>query len=84
MSRFWQAGLIAALFFAGCSRGFTPPVPAGFTGGSGIESAAASVYHVLYSFAPSSGATPQSGLLFYNGTFFGTTVEGGAYLEGSV
>lgn len=40
--------------------------------------------NVLYSFLPKYGAHPVSGLIDVNGTFYGTTPDGGTYGEGTV
>jgi hypothetical protein len=37
---------------------------------------------VLYSFLPSEGSFPVTGLIDVNGTFYGTTPTGGAYNQG--
>lgn len=39
---------------------------------------------MLYSFQPSEGSYPVAGLIYLNGTFYGTTSSGGAYRRGTI
>ncbi|MBV9333306.1 MAG: hypothetical protein JO146_04815, partial [Candidatus Eremiobacteraeota bacterium] len=69
----------AATFFAACAgRGVTPVMPStAVSGASSVAVNAKSSYKLLYSFKGSpDGASPLSGLVSFNGTLYGTTLNG--------
>ncbi len=87
ISRYAFSVSVASALLAGC--GALPQAPNGMQSAASVrmpEARVAAKYGVLYSFkgAPNDGSTPLTALLDANGTFYGTTLEGGAYNDGTI
>jgi uncharacterized repeat protein (TIGR03803 family) len=72
---------VAAALLAGCSGSQAAIGTPGAIGQTStlVEPSSSTKYHIIYSFSGGSdGASPEAGLIYVDGTLYGTTARGGA------
>lgn len=77
--------VLICIIGAGCSSSQPSTLPEAPTQHTSARRNAQPAVHVIYSFrGGDDGALPQASLIFWNGTFYGTTVYGGTGHRGTV